>query len=148
MNAIFDNYNNISELELNKRISYYEQVDFSNETIELLVPDTVSYVRKIFNCLRWATQNRVIIEDGVAKLPDRSSFAGSIGTMDRAFKFAVQNAELPLQTASKLVSLTPAKLMGISAKKGSIAIGKDADFVLLDDELNVKQVYVNAQEVA
>ncbi len=63
MNAIFDDYNNISELELNKRISYYEQVDFSNETIELLVPDTVSYVRKIFNCLRWATQAREIIED-------------------------------------------------------------------------------------
>ena len=63
MNAIFDDYNNISEIELNKRNSYYEQVDFSNETIELLVPDTVSYVRKIFNCLRWATQNREIIED-------------------------------------------------------------------------------------
>jgi N-acetylglucosamine-6-phosphate deacetylase len=103
---------------------------------------TESYLGKI------CPENRVIIEDGVAKLPDRSFFAGSIGTMDRAFKFAIQNAELPLQTASKLVSLTPAKLMGISAKKGSIAIGKDADFVLLDDEFNVKKVYVNAQEVA
>ena len=63
MNTIFEDYNNISELELNKRISYYEHIDFSNETIELLVPDTVSYVRKIFNCLRWATQNREIIDD-------------------------------------------------------------------------------------
>ena len=63
MNSILNDYSTITELELNKRISYYEHTDFSTDTIELLVPDTVSYVRKIFNCLRWATQNREIIED-------------------------------------------------------------------------------------
>lgn len=63
VNSILNDYSTITEIELNKRISYYEHTDFSTDTIELLVPDTVSYVRKIFNCLRWATQNREIIED-------------------------------------------------------------------------------------
>lgn len=63
MNTIFSNYSNIDELELNKRISFYEHSEFSTETIELLIPDVVSYVRKVFNCLRWATQSREIIDD-------------------------------------------------------------------------------------
>ena len=95
-----------------------------------------SYLGKI------CPENRVIIDDGVAKLPDKSSFAGSIGTMDRAFKFAVKNAGIDLQTASALTSLTPAKLMKIDDKKGSIEIGKDADFVLMDNDFNVKLVFV------
>ena len=95
-----------------------------------------SYLGKI------CPENRVIIDDGVAKLPDKSSFAGSIGTMDRAFKFAVKNAGIDMMSASEITSLTPAKLMKIDDKKGSIEIGKDADFVLLDNELNVVNVIV------
>lgn len=91
--------------------------------------------------------NRVIIEDGVAKLPDRSFFAGSIGTMDRALRFAAKTAGIPLHLASKMLSLTPAKLMGIDKKKGSIAYGKDADFVLADEALNIEKVYVNGELV-
>ena len=63
MNTVFANYCSIDESELNKRISFYENSEFSTECIELLVPDVVPYVQKIFNCLRWATQNRQIIED-------------------------------------------------------------------------------------
>ena len=63
MNTLFSNYSCINELELNKRISFYELSEFSNEAIELLIPDVVPYVQKIFNCLRWATQSREIIED-------------------------------------------------------------------------------------
>ena len=63
MNTVFSNYCSIDELELNKRISFYEHSEFLTECIELLIPDVVPYVRKIFNCLRWATQNRQIIEN-------------------------------------------------------------------------------------
>lgn len=63
MNTILADYSTITELELNKHISFYEHSGFSTETIELLIPDVVPYVRKIFNCLRWATQNRKIVED-------------------------------------------------------------------------------------
>ena len=92
-------------------------------------------------------QNRVIIEDGVAKLPDRSFYAGSIGTMDRALRFAVQTAGFALPTASELLSLTPAKLMGISEAKGSLEVGKDADMVLMNEELNVEGVFVGGENV-
>ena len=90
-------------------------------------------------------ENRVIIDDGVAKLPDKSSFAGSIGTMDRAFRFAVQKAGLGIEEASKMTSLNQAKLMKIEDKKGSIEIGKDADFVVLDETFSVTDVYVKSE---
>lgn len=97
---------------------------------------------------RVCPENRVIIDDGVAKLPDKSFFAGSIGTMDRAFKFTVEKAGLSLSLASKLVSLNPAKLMGIDDKKGSISIGKDADLVIMDKNLSVVNVFINGSSFA
>ena len=89
-----------------------------------------------------------IIDDGVAKLPDKSSFAGSIATMDKAFRFAVCDVGLPIEDVSKMMSLNQAKLMKIDRKKGSIAKGKDADFVVLDDGFNVAGVYVRAVKKA
>ena len=97
---------------------------------------------------RKVAENRVIIEDGVAKLPDRSFFAGSIGTMDRALRFAVLRAGLSLPDAARLVSLNPARLMRIDRHTGSIAAGKDADLVVTDADLTVKQVYVKGRLVA
>ena len=94
------------------------------------------------------TENRVIIDDGVAKLPDKSSFAGSIATMDKAFRFAVCDVGLPIEDVSKMMSLNQAKLMKIDCKKGSIEKGKDADFVVLDDGFNVAGVYVRAVKKA
>ena len=70
MNIIFTDYSIINELELNKRISFYEHADFSTEAIELLIPDVVPYVRKIFHCLRWASQNREIVDDICRQIVD------------------------------------------------------------------------------
>ena len=60
---VLESYSQISEIELFSRISYYDSNDFSAQTIEWLVPDVDAYVKKIFNCLRWAEQSRKIIED-------------------------------------------------------------------------------------
>lgn len=92
-------------------------------------------------------ENRVIIDDGVAKLPDKSFFAGSIATMDIAVRFATKTAGVPLEIVSKLVSLNPAKLMKIDKHVGSIEVFKFADFVIMDKDYNVKQVYVNGEIV-
>ena len=92
-------------------------------------------------------ENRVVVDDGVAKLPDLSSFAGSIGTMDKAFRFAIRQAGLSLTEASKMTALTPAKLMKIDDRKGSIEKGKDADFVILDNDLQVSMVFVGGTRV-
>src|SRR5699024_7633747 len=79
----------------------------------------------------------VIVEDDVAKLPDRSSFAGSVATTDRLIRTMVKKAEIPLSEAIKMMSSTPASIMGISDKKGSLSEGKDADIVLFDDDIKI-----------
>ena len=89
----------------------------------------------------------VIIEDGVAKLCDRSAFAGSVATDDRLVRTAVEQAEIPLTDAVRMMSLTPAQIMRVDARKGSIAPGKNADFVVLDETLRVSSVYAGARMV-
>lgn len=77
---------------------------------------------------------RVILEDGVCKLSDRSALAGSVATMDRLIQTAVQKAEIPLEDVCRMVSETPAKIMGIYDRKGSLMRGKDADIICLDKQ--------------
>ncbi len=80
---------------------------------------------------------KVIIEDGVAKLPDRTAFAGSVATTDRLVRTMVDIAEVPLVEAVRMMTLTPARIMKIDQRKGSIQKDKDADFVIFDDNINV-----------
>ena len=84
---------------------------------------------------------RVIIEDGVCKLADRSALAGSIATMDRLIRTMVQKAEIPLADAVRMASETPARIMGVYDRKGSLQRGKDADIMVLDKDLNVRAVW-------
>ena len=84
---------------------------------------------------------RVIIEDGVCKLADRSALAGSIATMDRLIQTMTFKAEVPLFDVCRMISETPAKIMGVYDRKGSLERGKDADILLLDNDLNVKAVW-------
>jgi N-acetylglucosamine-6-phosphate deacetylase len=90
---------------------------------------------------------RVIIEDGVCKLADRSAIAGSIATMDRLIKTAVQQAGIPLEDVSRMASETPARLMGVYDRKGSLAAGKDADIMMFDQDLNLTGVVQMGREV-
>ena len=91
--------------------------------------------------------NSVIIEDGVAKLPDRSAFAGSVATADRLVRTMIQVAEVPLVDAIKMMTETPAKIIGIDRDKGKISIGMDADLVLFDKNINIKMTIVNGSVV-
>jgi len=84
----------------------------------------------------------VIIEGGIAKMPDRTCFAGSVATTDRLVRVMVYEAGLPIWEAVKMASLLPAKFIGEDGRKGSIEAGKDADLVLFDEDINVSAVYV------
>lgn len=75
---------------------------------------------------------RVVLEDGVCKLADRSALAGSIATMDRLVRTCVQQAGIPMDDACRMISETPAKIMGIYDRKGSLEQGKDADIIMFD----------------
>ncbi|MDO4164633.1 MAG: N-acetylglucosamine-6-phosphate deacetylase [Bacteroides sp.] len=87
---------------------------------------------------------RVIIEDGVCKLADRSALAGSIATSDVLVRTMVK-AGVPLGDALRMVSETPARIMGVYDRKGSLQKGKDADVVILDKDLNVRAVWQKGQ---
>ncbi len=90
---------------------------------------------------------RVIIEDGVCKLADRSALAGSIATMDRLIRTAVKLAGIPLDDACRMVSETPARITGIYDRKGTLQVGKDADIMIFDDDINLSAVFAMGQEI-
>lgn len=85
-----------------------------------------------------------IVEDGVAKLRDRSAFAGSVATTDGLVRECVA-AGVPLAEAVRAASETPARAYRL--RKGRIAAGYDADFVLLNGGLAVKSVWVSGNEI-
>ncbi len=89
----------------------------------------------------------VVIEDGVAKLPDRSAFAGSVATGDSLVRNMVQLAGMPLVDAVKMITATPAAIMGINRNKGALAAGMDADVVLFDDDINIQLTIVGGRVV-
>lgn len=88
---------------------------------------------------------KVIVEDDVAKLPDRSSFAGSVATMDRAVRTMLA-AGIPLLEAVRMAAATPARIMNLG-NKGSIIEGSDADIVIFDDNIHIKMTMIKGKVV-
>ncbi len=81
-----------------------------------------------------------VIEDGVAKLLDRSAFAGSIATSDILLKTAIK-AGCSIADAVKMMTETPAKVMGLETK-GKIEAGFDACFTVFDEKLNIVNIAI------
>ncbi|HEY0770013.1 MAG TPA: amidohydrolase family protein, partial [Sphingobacteriaceae bacterium] len=90
---------------------------------------------------------KVIIEDGVAKLPDRTAFAGSVATADRLVRNMINMAGVSLIDSVRMMTTTPAKIMNVDEKKGSLVAGKDADIVLFDNDINIGMTIVNGNIV-
>ena len=72
----------------------------------------------------------VIVEDGVAKLTDRSSFAGSVATADRLVRTMIGMGGVSLLDTIQMITETPARIMGIQDRIGSLQEGKDADILI------------------
>ena len=87
----------------------------------------------------WKNGLETIIEDGVAKLPDRTAFAGSVATFDRLVRNMLNLAQVPMHEAITMASRTPARIMGLS-DRGELAQGLRADIVLFDEKVNVSLV--------
>lgn len=87
----------------------------------------------------WQNGLETIIEDGVAKLPDRTAFAGSVATFDRLVRNMLTMAEVPMHEVIAMASTTPARIMGFS-DRGELAEGLRADIVLFDENVNVSLV--------
>ncbi|WP_458123884.1 N-acetylglucosamine-6-phosphate deacetylase [Paenibacillus sp. Z3-2] len=89
----------------------------------------------------------VIVKHGEARLKDGGALAGSTLTMIRGFRYLVQEVGLSLKAASRAASLTPARLLGIDHRTGSLAQGKQADLVLLNAELGIEGVWVKGRRI-
>ena len=90
---------------------------------------------------------RYIISDGVCKLADGISLAGSIATSDVLVQTMYNKAEIPLEDAVRMASETPARILGLDDRKGSLQKGKDADIVILDKKARVRCVFAGGNIV-
>ncbi|MEU6224642.1 N-acetylglucosamine-6-phosphate deacetylase [Streptomyces sp. NPDC047042] len=82
----------------------------------------------------------VEVSEGVARLVEGGSIAGSTLTLDRAFRRAVTVDRLPVTDVVAALSANPARLLGMYDRVGSLEPGKDADLVLLDADFALKGV--------
>ena len=101
-----------------------------------LVSDALAYAA----CDNPQVDPKYVIEDGVCKLADHSSLAGSLATMDRLVQTMVK-AGVPFADAIRMASETPAKLIGVDDRKGTLQKGKDADILIFDRNLNLRAVW-------
>ena len=88
----------------------------------------------------------VIVEDGVAKLLDRTAFAGSVATCDRLVRTMRDLAEIPLHDAVYMMTKSPADIMGFD-DRGVLEAGKRADIVLFDETVNVSRTIAAGETI-
>lgn len=79
-------------------------------------------------------------KEGAFRLPDGTLF-GSALYVNQGIDNLHRKARLPLKTAINAATINPARYLGVEARKGSIAVGKDADLVVCDEHLQLKHVY-------
>ena len=92
--------------------------------------------------------NDVVVVEGDAKLASNGVRAGSTLTTGQALKNIMAFTGRPLEEVLKLLTENPAKLIGVFDKKGSIAEGKDADIVVLDEEYQVTDTFVMGKQIS
>ena len=85
---------------------------------------------------------QLVKKDGVTRFKDSTSdmdhtMAGSEWPIDHNVRLMVQKVRVGLPEAVKMASLIPSKVVGLDHRIGSIEVGKDADIVVIDDEVNV-----------
>jgi len=87
----------------------------------------------------------IIVKEDAAFLPD-GTLAGSILTQDRALRNLVFKVGIPIKSALKTLTINPAKAIKMEKEIGSVEKGKNADFVVLDGNLNVQKTFINGKE--
>ena len=86
-----------------------------------------------------------IVEDGICKLKDRSAFAGSVATADRLIRVMTKECGYEIPIAVKMMTEIPARILKVN--KGEISVGRDADIIVFDDDINIKKVFVGGEAV-
>ncbi|TXK72239.1 N-acetylglucosamine-6-phosphate deacetylase [Paenibacillus sp. N3.4] len=89
----------------------------------------------------------VTVQSGVARLTEGGALAGSTLTMIDALRFMVREVGVSVEDASRFASGNPARLLGLAETHGSIAPGKQADFLLVSPELDLEHIWIRGQKV-
>ncbi|WP_394022472.1 N-acetylglucosamine-6-phosphate deacetylase [Anaerococcus martiniensis] len=89
----------------------------------------------------------VIVENGTARLKEGGNLAGSILKLKDAVKNVVDWQIADAFEAIQMASLIPAKSVGIDNVCGKLQVGFDADFIVLDEDLDLKATYLNGEKV-
>jgi N-acetylglucosamine-6-phosphate deacetylase len=87
---------------------------------------------------------KIIVKDKRAFL-ENGTLAGSTLTMEEAIRNMVRLVGVPLTDAVRMASLNGAKVLGLEHEKGILAVGKDADLVVMDDDFNVHATIYEGQ---
>lgn len=90
----------------------------------------------------------VLVKDGAVRMKNSENLAGSVLTLDVAIKNVFNwFADIPLREIFMMASLNPAKAIGMDSSKGQIAVGRDADIILVDERFEVALTMVEGQIV-
>jgi N-acetylglucosamine-6-phosphate deacetylase len=87
----------------------------------------------------------IIIKNNMAILPD-GTLVGSVLTLDKALRNLVFKIGIPIENALQTMTINPAKIIRLDKKIGSIEKGKLADFIVMDEKLNIKKTFINGKE--
>ena len=90
--------------------------------------------------------NDCIVENGVCLLADRSALAGSASRMIDLVRTIVHTIDVPLHEAVAMATQNPARAIGLE-NKGQLAVGADADLVVLSPDLRVLQTFAAGEEI-
>lgn len=88
---------------------------------------------------------KVTVAEGCAKITGTETLAGASAPIDSAIRHFLKCTNCKPEQALEMASTRPAKLLGIYPQKGSLEIGADADFVILNQRLEVQKTYVNGE---
>jgi len=88
-----------------------------------------------------------VVQDGMAVMPDRTGYASSVVRMNDLIKVLIGPVGLSLTDAVKMASMTPAKIIGVDDRMGSLEAGKDANVVIADDKIDVHATIVGGRSI-
>lgn len=87
------------------------------------------------------------VHDGVGMLFDRTAFAGSTTLLNKMLPILIEDVGIPLPDAVRMASLTPASVIGVDDRKGSLELGKDADIAIFNEDFSAWRVFIKGEQL-
>lgn len=113
----------------------------------VLVTDALSALGAPSGSIMEISGRAVEVRNGVAYMAGTETLSGSMASMDTGCRNLRRFTACSIVQAVECASLHPAQVLGISDRKGTLDYGTDADFILMDEEMNVKETWIAGKRV-